>query len=359
MAVVEVTNRCNLKCPLCFSDAAPDEADVPLEQIHHRLQNLLQTTGEPVPLQISGGEPTLRNDLHDIIALARRLGFEHIELITNGVRIASEPHLLQEWKDKGLRSIYLQFDGLEAQSHIALRGRDLRQVRTRAIAAAEKAGLCCALACSITPGVNDHEIGAIIDFAWEHISTVRAVSFQAATPFPGRFEVATPGQGLTLDALLRLIEQQSGLSADTFLGEPLGHRACNALCYVFLVHGQRRPLFAHLSETDIQDLLAGQQREVILGLFAGKPYFFQHFLTQPRSWRILAKLAPLFDGNPIKLLRSKHLLIFAKSFVRPDDAAPDRLHRCCYGIAADSGVYSFCAYNHHYRFATSSSGQKY
>ena len=123
IAMVQVTNRCNLSCPLCFSGATDHAADVPLDRIHQRLQNLLRVTGGPIPLQISGGEPTVRKNLGEVIALARQLGFIHIELIINGIRIAREPHLLNEWKTQGLKAIYLQFDGLEAATHIALRGR--------------------------------------------------------------------------------------------------------------------------------------------------------------------------------------------------------------------------------------------
>ena len=350
MAMVEVTNRCNLQCRLCFSNAANQADDVSLDRIRRRLESLLQVAGGPIPLQISGGEPTVRKNLGEVIGLARQLGFIHIELITNGIRIARKPHLLQKWKARGLKAIYLQFDGLEAATHIALRGRDLRHIRIQAIEAARQAGLCCTLACSITPGINDHEMGAIIDFAWAHIDTVRAVSFQAATPFPGRFNLETPCKGLTLNELLNLIEVQSGLPVSTFYSEPLGHPACNAISYVFAVNGERRPLFAYLTREDVTQLLAGRRHEAILGLFSGKQYFFDHFLTHPQSWKIIAKSASLFGRNPLNMLRAKHLLIFAKSFIQPGDEADDRLRQCCYGIATDTGVYSFCEYNHHHRF---------
>ncbi len=358
MAMVEVTNRCNLSCPLCFSGAADHAGDVSLERIRQRLEKLLHATDGPIPLQISGGEPTVRKNLGEVIDLARQMGFVHIELITNGIRIAREPHLLEKWKMLGLKAIYLQFDGLAAATHVALRGRDLRHIRIQAIEAARQAGLCCTLACSISPGINDHEIGAIIDFAWTHIDTVRAINFQAATPFPGRFNLARPVRGLKLNELLHLIESQSGLPASTFYGEPLGHPACNAISYVFDVNGARKPLFAYLTRKDIAKLLAGRRRDVILGLFSGKQYFFDHFLTNPRSWKIIAKCAPLFGSNPLNMLRAKHLLIFAKSFIQPGDEAADRLRQCCYGIAADTGVHSFCDYNHHHRFGDAPNGRK-
>ena len=99
MGVVEVTNRCNMRCPICFSDSRRLGDDIPFEEIRGRMSRLLRISGGPVPLHISGGEPTLREDLPDIVGMARKMGFAHVELISNGIRIGQEPGYLFKLKN--------------------------------------------------------------------------------------------------------------------------------------------------------------------------------------------------------------------------------------------------------------------
>ena len=96
--MVEVTNRCKMACPLCFAAAEPSAADVPIATVRTYLEQLLQVTETPIPIQISGGEPSLRDDLPEIVAMTKRLGFRNIELITNGIRISREPDFLKALK---------------------------------------------------------------------------------------------------------------------------------------------------------------------------------------------------------------------------------------------------------------------
>ena len=98
MAMVEVTNRCNMACPICYSDADHSASDVPIGNIRIYLERLLKVTETPIPIQISGGEPSLRDDLPEIIALAKGIGYRNIELITNGIRISKDPDFLNVFK---------------------------------------------------------------------------------------------------------------------------------------------------------------------------------------------------------------------------------------------------------------------
>ena len=117
--------------------------------------DLAWVTEKPVPLQISGGEPTIREDLPDIIAMAKNLGYQHIELVTNGISIAQDSALLPGLKQKGLTAVYLQFDGLREETYLKLRGRNMRSVRQKAITAARDATVCCTLAVPVVRGLND------------------------------------------------------------------------------------------------------------------------------------------------------------------------------------------------------------
>lgn len=352
MAMVEVTNRCNMDCPVCFSDANNPAHDVPLAEVRRRLERLLAVTGTPVPIQLSGGEPTLHRDLPEIVAYARRLGYRNVELITNGIRVSRRPELLRELARCGLTAVYLQFDGLRATTYATLRGQDMTEVRRRSIAAARAAGLCVTLAVAVTRGVNDDELGDVVRFALANLDTVRAVNFQSATRFTGRFDVpgAGPETGYALPEILRLIEQQAGVPADSFRSEHMGHPLCNAMSMVFVVDGRLEPLFKYVTRDDLIAFLGDDARDTVLGLFAGKRAFFTRYLCNPDAWRLIAKAAPIFGKSPLGVLRSQHLLLFAKSFMERDALDPERIARCCYGITDAEGVYSFCAFNNLYRF---------
>lgn len=350
MAMVEVTHRCNMVCPICFADSRPSAPDVPIEKIRTGLERLLKITETPIPLQISGGEPSVRNDLGRIIAMARGMGYRNIELITNGIRIAQDDTYLEALKTNGLTAVYLQFDGLRPETTLAIRGQDMTAIRHRAIGAIRKAGLCCSLAVVVTKGINDNEIGDIVQFGFDHIDVVRAINFQSAARFTGRFDLGKDYQGFDLDALLDLIEAQTGIGAGTFLSEHLGHAACNAMSVVFRVNGQLKPLFKYIDQEDVRKYLGAQRRNKILAAFAGKKDFFYRHLLNPAAWKMLAKAAPIFGTNPYNVLKRDHLLLFAKAFMETSRLDTERISKCCYAVTTEKGVFSFCAYNSLYRF---------
>jgi uncharacterized radical SAM superfamily Fe-S cluster-containing enzyme len=314
------------------------------------MEQLLEVTGTPIPIQISGGEPTVRKDVPKIVSLAKGLGYRHIELITNGVNIGHRPTLLQELKSRGLSAVYLQFDGLKKETYLKIRGQDMTEVRHRAIEALRLAGLCCTLAVTVTRGINEDEIGQIIRFGTRNLDTVRAISFQSATRFSGRFDLAKPYSGYSLPDLLQLIEAQSGVPVDTFRTGDTGHPLCNAFSLVFMVNGKLKPLFKYISSEDIRAFLGEKGRVKILDLFAGKGKFFSRHLSNPRGLKLLAKAAPLFGRNPMRLLETNHLLVFAKSFMESHALDPERIKQCCYAISGEPGVFSLCAFNNLYRF---------
>jgi hypothetical protein len=351
MAMVEVTNRCNMACPICYSDAAPSSPDVPLERIEAYLQNLLKVTETPIPIQISGGEPSLRDDLPQIVALAKRLGYGNIELITNGIRIGRDPAFLEDLKHHGLTAVYLQFDGLKPETSQQIRGQDMTAVRRQAVAAIRQVGLCCTLAVVVTRGVTEGEIGAIVAFGIDNIDVVRAINFQSAARFTGRFGLTDHYRGFDLEELLTLIETETGVPADTFMAAHLGHPACNAMSPVYLVEGRLEPLFQYIDQASLLAFLGEKRRELILASFAGKKDFFFRHLLNPAAWRLIAQAAPIFGNNPYNVLQSKSLLLFAKSFMEKETLDPRRVSQCCYAITGENGVRSFCAHNNLYRFA--------
>lgn len=207
--LLELTNRCNLRCPVCFASAGEHEPhDMPMEEIAAQY-DLLMSRGGPFNIQLSGGEPTMRDDLPEIIGLGIVKGFSYFQLNTNGLRLASEAGYAETLRDAGLSCVFLQFDGLDDGVYTALRGRPLLEIKKKAIEACAAAGLGVVLVPVVAPGVNDGQLGAILNFARTNMPHIRGVHFQPVSYF-GRCGLDTPETRITIPRMLRLIEAQTG-----------------------------------------------------------------------------------------------------------------------------------------------------
>lgn len=351
-----------MSCPICFSASDSARHDVPIDEVKVKLQNVINDVGI-VPIQISGGEPTLHPDLPEIIDFASKSGFKNIELVTNGLEISENPNYLPALAEKGLTAVYLQFDGLQKETYIGIRGRDMGKIRQSCVEAIRKAKLCCTLAVAVTRGINDHELGDIVRFGVSNIDIVRAINFQSATRFSGRFDTTVAGKGYTLSEIISGIESQADLKPGGFLKGLVGHEQCNGVSLLYLTRGRLEPLFSYLRSESIENFLLPDKRKTILDLFQGKEKFCRSYLLNPKTWKLLGEARTIFGNKPElqSILRPKHILIFAKSFMEKSNFCNKRLEQCCYGIATSRGVYSFCAYNNFHRFSslTQGSGHAY
>ena len=171
------------------------------------------------PIQLSGGEPTLRDDLPRIVALARKIGFDHVQINTNGIRLAQDAAYAQSLKDSGVSDFFLQFDALTDDVYRHIRGADLWQLKLRALERCAEMKIGVILVPTIVKGVNDSQIGAIIQFAKKWIPTVRGVHFQPMA-YLGRYPTAPCNQDrILIPDILAAIENQTGgeLEMDNFI----------------------------------------------------------------------------------------------------------------------------------------------
>ncbi len=227
-AVIEVTRRCDLGCPVCFAESSSRvEGDDPsLAELERMLHALYASEGE-VNVQLSGGEPTSRADLPVVVASARDAGFSFVQLNTNGLRLSDEPGYADTLREAGLSSVFLQFDGVTDGVYQALRGRPLAAKKLRAVERCAEAGLAVVLVPTIVAGVNDGEIGDLVRFAAEWPGVVRGLHLQPVSYF-GRY----PRDGrprLTLPDLLRALERQTGgeVAAADFAPSCCEHPRCS------------------------------------------------------------------------------------------------------------------------------------
>ena len=182
LAIIDVTNRCNLKCPVCFANAAA--AGYVYEPTKDEVAGMLENlrANDPVPataLQFSGGEPTIRNDLVDLVQKAKEVGFRHVEINTNGVRLSQSVDYCKELKAAGVSTVYLQFDGLTPDVYKFIRGVDLLETKMKAIENCRQAGLhSLVLVVTLVKGVNDNQLGDIINFAAQNFDVIRCINVQ-------------------------------------------------------------------------------------------------------------------------------------------------------------------------------------
>ena len=132
LANLDLTNRCNLKCPVCFANAnaAGYVYEPSYEQVVKMMENL--RANRPVPtaaIQFSGGEPTIYPRFFDVVRKARELGFAQVQVATNGIKIANDPEFANKMKEAGVQTVYLQFDGLREQNYIDARGKPLLKTK--------------------------------------------------------------------------------------------------------------------------------------------------------------------------------------------------------------------------------------
>ena len=205
--LLEVTQRCNLHCPVCFASAGGVSEDPLLSEIESWYEELLKAGG-PFNIQLSGGEPTMRDDLADIIRLGKKKGFTYFQLNTKGLRIAEDLEYLQGLVEAGLKNVFLQFDGLTEQPYEILRGKPLLDVKKKAIENCRKAKVGLTLVPTVAPGVNDNQVGDILKYAMQNMPVVRGVHFQPVSYF-GRCDLEQNEQRITIPDMLRYMEEQT------------------------------------------------------------------------------------------------------------------------------------------------------
>ena len=226
LALLDVTNRCNLRCPICFAVAAEGGTiyEPSPEEVLEMMRNLRSNKPVPAPaLQFAGGEPTVSKHLPQYIKWAKELGFKHVQIASNSIRIGKSKEYLQELRDAGLSTIYMQFDGITPDPYIEARGSNLLPVKKQAIQHAREVGMeSIVLVPTVVRGINSDQLGGIIEFAVENRDVIRAVNFQPVS-ITGRIDHDSRHQmRITIPDAIHLIEEQTGgaIPADAWYPVP-------------------------------------------------------------------------------------------------------------------------------------------
>ena len=212
LTVIEITDRCNLACPTCYAMSSPHYGrHRTVEEVERMLDIIVANEGEPDVVQISGGEPTIHPHFFEILDIAKKKPIRHLMVNTNGIRIANDPGFAEQLATYMPDfEIYLQFDSFKASALEQLRGRDLRDVRIKAIEKLNELNLSTTLVVTLQKGVNDDEIGKIIEFGLQQ-RCVRGVTLQP-TQIAGRLEHFNPATDrITMTGVRNSILEQTNI----------------------------------------------------------------------------------------------------------------------------------------------------
>ncbi|MCU1308559.1 MAG: hypothetical protein JWN45_3254 [Acidobacteriaceae bacterium] len=218
---IDLTNRCNMMCDPCFMDAnqVGFVHELTWDEIKTMLDNAI--TIKPrrqMSVQFSGGEPTLSPYFLDAVRYSRKVGYNSVQAATNGIEFAKSPEFCKQAAEAGLRYAYLQFDGIGNAANAHRKVGNMFDVKVRAIQNLHAAGVDIVPVTTIVNGINNEQVGKIIQFALDNPKIISFLSFQPVS-FTGRDEEVTDerrvAQRYTLSHLAHDVKNQTGL------GEPI------------------------------------------------------------------------------------------------------------------------------------------
>ena len=383
---IDLTNRCNMNCPICFANA--NAAGFVYEPSFDEVVNMLKLlrAERPVPapaVQFAGGEPTIYPRFLDAVRIAKQLGFPQVQVATNGILLAQDPTFAQKLRDAGLDTVYLQFDGFKEETYIKTRARPgFLKEKLQAIENCRNTKpkpLAVVLVPVIVRGVNDDEVGKMVDFAIENIDVVRSVNFQPVS-FSGRinYEERIKGRYTIADLINDLVNQTDYLKKEDFFPIPVAaafaeaisglhkdpkvafttHAMCGTASYIFIGKDGKVA-----SVSDFVDVW-GLYRDALEIAETLEGTMFQRLRIAARSLKILKYIdmsrAPkgmnlrslirsvIFkaDKESLGKIHWRSLFIGAMHFMDRYNYDIERVRRCVVHYATPDGrLIPFCAYN--------------
>lgn len=369
--LIDVTERCNQHCPYCFAKAetdlsggfGPGEPD--LEAICRKYDLLLELGEERAfNIQLSGGEPTVRNDLPEIIRMGKSKGFEFIQINTNGRRIAQEEGYAQILKDAGASVAFLQFDGTDDEIYRVLRGEPLLELKKKAVENCRKAGLPVTLVPTVVRDVNLKNIGEMMNFLLENVDVVKGIHFQPVSFF-GRHPGEMKNRVTMFDVMNELERQTQGAFAakDCYpitTGHPL---CCFQSSYQKQKDGTVKSLINYstkmegISCCEAKDPLEiiKKDRDFVLNKWHihkqhQEPNQEEGFCSENGCDCDCDNEKPMDFEQFLNELRRTMFSVSCMAFMDGSNLDAERLKRCRVQVLSpDDRLISFCAYNSIYR----------
>lgn len=344
--IIDLTDRCNQNCPVCFASASPDQKREPdLIEIERKYDELIRLSEErKFNIQLSGGEPTVREDLPQIVKLAKDKGFEYVQLNTNGKKIGLDEDYAHILKEAGVDAVFMQFDGLTEAVYQHLRNENLLAIKKKAVKNCRQARLPVALVPTIARGVNDQEIGGLIEYMLANVDTVKGLHFQPLSFF-GRYpEGYSEEQRFTMFDVIEEIQRQTNgaFSKNDLRPIGTGHALC---CF-----------YANYARQDDGSILCTSARKSQPADCCGAkpccpPLVPLEVISKDRDfvlkkWQVAGPASPNGFDAFLNHLRANSFTLTGMAFQDAMTLDAERLQRCRVQVLTEDGrLVPFCAYN--------------
>lgn len=350
LGIIEVNSACNMGCPLCFSDAGP-AFNLTLEEVEQMLDDFVRTEGKPEVIQFSGGEPTIHPQIIEFVRAAKQHNISFVMINTNGQRIARDDRFLEQLNE-ARPALYFQFDGFDSETNRILRGEpDLLDQKLRALERLAQIGLSVTLVPAIEWGVNEHEVGKIVEFAIQH-PAVRGVNFQPAF-HAGRHDHHDPLKRVTIPDVLKLIEGQTNgkFRTSDFVPVPCCFPTCNSVTYAFIDGDQVTPLPRVVNVHDYLDYISNrvlpdfsmEVKRALEGLWSSSSVAGSKKAAD--QLMLSCEACGITDLNVGDLAKNM-IMIMLQDFMDPWTFNQKNLMKCCKEFLLPGGKQiPFCAYN--------------
>jgi 7,8-dihydro-6-hydroxymethylpterin dimethyltransferase len=352
LGIIEVNTACNLDCPICFAESGTRQNghgfSLTLEQVETMLDAFVRAEGEPEAVQISGGEPSIHPQILEMLAAAKDRRIPLVMLNTNGIRLARDPRFAPALAQLGIH-VYLQFDGFDEATQLAIRGAPLTEEKLRALDRCADAGVSVSLAAAVERGVNEHEVGDIVRFGIEH-PAVTGVFFQPVT-HSGRFLAdSDPLDKLTNSDVIEAIAEQlpEWFRADDFVPVPCCSPSCRSATFALYDGSDVVPLtrlvdvelyLDYVTNRAIPDL---EVREALEGLWSAKAAGG----SGPVADRLECVACAIAIPAELREVAARGFMVVVQDFQDSYTLDVGKLRKCCVSeITPDGRLIPFCAYN--------------
>lgn len=334
--LVEVTNACNLACPVCYSDAKGDRR-MPLATFKRYLLDLIEKKGGLDSVQLTGGEACLHPEFWEMVAfLHDHPRVNKIYLPTNGLLFAKPESAARLAPFKSKLMVLLQFDGRQPETNRALRDANPERAREKVLENLGRLGIHTQLTMTLSLDVNDQEIGWVVDTGMRH-DHVKVIALQPAT-YSGRYDLKPdPRRRMTLSDVVKAVASQASrrMAEDEFVPIPCSHPNCGWITLFVRRFGLTK------------NIVRSVDLDKVMNQVANRTLLKTEELREVVGTKSEGLLQRIGSAVGRKLVRSTDVFgIAIKPFMDRFTYDQDRISSCCHHLLDTQGrPVSFCEYN--------------